>query len=182
MLRYSTMEISILGQTAFGREKLHHHHQDCAVKIRYGTLNTDLKTHSLHPTSSHPHSSHITPSHSPYTLFSHRDRRHAPTLSPHPLFTPSLLPHHALTLSLNLHSHTSLLTFSSHPHSLSSHTPLHVPHLAQLSLDVQALPLLPRLVELHTVGVRGEGLVLLNFLQLLPPTKSWGSKVKAQRS
>ena len=43
------------------------------------------------------------------------------------------------------------------------------PHLTQLRLDVQVLPLLPRLVELDTVRVRGKGLVLLNLIQLLPP-------------
>ena len=43
------------------------------------------------------------------------------------------------------------------------------PHLAKLSLDVQVLSLLPRSVELDTVRVRGKGLVLLHFIQLLPP-------------
>ena len=43
------------------------------------------------------------------------------------------------------------------------------PHLTQLSLDVQVLSLLPRSVELDTVRVRGKGLVLLHFIQLLPP-------------
>ena len=43
------------------------------------------------------------------------------------------------------------------------------PHLAELSLDVQVLSLLPRSVELDAVRVRGKGLMLLHFIQLLPP-------------